>query len=81
MYACVHEPDSGFLAGCALPAIARSFLVTHPHHPAIREWYCASTRCPVVLTTANLYSLLQYHPLPQFSLSMVSEQFRLVLTL
>jgi hypothetical protein len=23
--------------GCALPMIARRILVTHPHHPAIRE--------------------------------------------
>jgi hypothetical protein len=25
---------------------------THPHHAAIRKWYCASTRCPVLVNGA-----------------------------
>ena len=31
MYACVHDIGRGFIAGYALPVIARRFLATHPH--------------------------------------------------
>ena len=37
MYACVHELAADFSAGCALSGIRLAFLLTHPHHSAIRE--------------------------------------------
>jgi hypothetical protein len=44
MYACIHEPDSGFFGGVCAPDHRPRFSCDPPHHPAIREWYCASTR-------------------------------------
>jgi hypothetical protein len=44
MYACIHEPDSGFFGGVCAPDHRPQFSCDPPHHPAIREWYCASTR-------------------------------------
>jgi hypothetical protein len=61
MYACIRETGGEFVAGYAGKRIGHLLFATHPHHAAVREWYCASTPCPVVLAAANLYSLLQYH--------------------
>jgi hypothetical protein len=30
------------------------------YHPGTREFFCASTRCPVILPAQNLYSSLKY---------------------
>jgi hypothetical protein len=37
------KPGLDFSVACALPIIAYRFLATHPHRPAIREWFHAST--------------------------------------
>jgi hypothetical protein len=52
------EPD--FSRGCAHPPTRPPISATHPHHAAIREWLSASTTRPVILTSANLYSLLPH---------------------
>lgn len=52
MYACTHESDSKFFGGCGGRGIDRLLFATHPYRPAIREWYCASTPCPVLVNGA-----------------------------
>src|SRR5919112_1355765 len=44
----------------AHPAMQPPISATHPHHRAIRESLYASTPSPVILATADIYSLPRY---------------------
>src|SRR5215211_5229956 len=60
MCACPRKIAADYPRASAGERIDHFLLATHPHHPGIREWFCASTRCPMILAAVNLYSPLQY---------------------
>ena len=43
VYACPRETAADFSAGRAGKRIGYLLFATHPHHPGIREWFCAGT--------------------------------------
>jgi|SRR5687767_3664408 hypothetical protein len=49
------KPEPDFSKECAGKRISHLLFSTHPYHPGSREWFCASTRCPMILATVNLF--------------------------
>src|SRR5215212_58163 len=54
------KPSADFSRWCAHPATRPRISATHPHHRAIRKSLYASTSSPVILATADSYSLPHY---------------------
>src|SRR5919112_6523390 len=54
------QQSAAFSRGCAHPSPRPRISATHPHHRAIRKSLFANTPSPVILATADSYSLPHY---------------------